>query len=278
MALLANLNDGHLFFHYSIDPVYNESDDYILHGHSLYEVYFLVGGKIHYLIEGKKYVPKPGSMLLMKPGVLHGYKLFPGEPYERYALHFDESCLFPEYADRLLRPFTGTESESGCHYSGALLPGFSSLFEALVLCSKMEPEAGLSSAKFALHSLLSHIAYMSRHKTIDAPIETASGAVSEIIRYINENYTRHITLDELSSAYFINKNYLNRLFRSVTGTTVMEYIIRKRIVLSQQLMMKGFSATEAGLRAGFGDYSSFFRAYRRINGHSPICDRIKNIE
>lgn len=275
MAVLAQMTGSGFHFHYSVDPAAADSDEYVLHGHSAYEVYFLVGGRVHYLIEGRRYDLKPGSLLLMRPGVLHGYKVFAGQPYERYALHFYEDALMPEYAQRLLAPFSAEAYDEGCHLSGELLPGFSSLFEALVLCSQMEGDEAFTAAEFAVHSLLMHIAYISRRRERAAPVSTATGTISEILRYLNENYTRHIALDELSAAYYINKNYLNRVFREVTGTTVMEYVLRKRIVLAQQLMRRGVPAAEAGQRAGFGDYSTFYRAYRRFNGSSPGRDRTR---
>ena len=45
------------------------------------------------------------------------------------------------------------------------------------------------------------------------------------------------------------------------------------MILAQELLTGGLSAQEAAVRAGFGDYSSFYRSYRRILGHSPLKDR-----
>ena len=50
---------------------------------------------------------------------------------------------------------------------------------------------------------------------------------------------------------------------------MIDYIIYKRISCAQTLLEAGMSATEAALTVGFGDYSSFYRAYKKITGHSP---------
>lgn len=63
---------------------------------------------------------------------------------------------------------------------------------------------------------------------------------------------------------------MNKVFRKATGTTVFDYLLHKRITAAQQLLITGYSAQEAASQAGFGDYSSFYRAYTRINGHSPF--------
>ena len=82
-----------------------------------------------------------------------------------------------------------------------------------------------------------------------------------------------MTLDQLSDRFYISKHHLNKVFRRATGTTVFDYLLHKRIVLAQELLIDGLSAQEAAARTGFGDYSSFYRSYRRILGHSPLQDR-----
>ncbi len=101
------------------------------------------------------------------------------------------------------------------------------------------------------------------------PFEQDQEPVRAIIEYLGERLAEPLSLDDLSNRFFISKNQLNRVFRQATGTTVGNYISHKRIALAQQLMLKGIPASEAALRVGFGDYSSFYRAYRRLNGSSP---------
>ena len=101
----------------------------------------------------------------------------------------------------------------------------------------------------------------------------APDTVTRIIWYLNQHLKENITLDQLSERFFISKHHLNKVFRKATGTTVFDYLLHKRITAAQQLLITGYSAQEAASQAGFGDYSSFYRAYTRINGHSPLRDR-----
>ena len=57
----------------------------------------------------------------------------------------------------------------------------------------------------------------------------------------------------------------------------MSYVSHKRIALAQQLLLDGTSASEAALRAGLGDYSTFYRTYRHLSGHSPAEAQKLNI-
>ena len=54
---------------------------------------------------------------------------------------------------------------------------------------------------------------------------------------------------------------------------MIDYIIRKRIAYAQQLLLNGVSAVQAGTAAGFGDYTSFYRAYKKHFGRSPNHDK-----
>ena len=43
--------------------------------------------------------------------------------------------------------------------------------------------------------------------------------------------------------------------------------------MAQHLLINGLSAQEAAAEVGFDDYSSFYRSYMRVTGHSPAQDK-----
>ena len=123
-----------------------------------------------------------------------------------------------------------------------------------------------------MEALLTQIIYMSDTESVlstDSRLDT----VSQITWYLNKNLKENITLDQISQKFFISKHYLNRIFRKATGTTVFDYLLHKRISLAQQLLTGGMNAQDAAIQSGFSDYSTFYRAYVRILGHAPSCDK-----
>ena len=124
-----------------------------------------------------------------------------------------------------------------------------------------------------LEALLAEISLMCQTLRPSTPDSSASGTITDIIRYLNEHLTEPVTLDELSGRFFISKYYMNRAFKKATGTTVMDYLIYKRIVMARQLMLNGFTAADAANETGFGDYSTFYRAYKKVMGCRPGADR-----
>lgn len=271
MPELSAIRTDQLFFHYSVDDT-EESSEYDLHCHPTYELFYLISGSVSYLVEGRQYHPVPGSVLLMRPGVFHGRR-HEGGTYERGAVHFSPLLLEEANRNRLLAPFHD-QGGNGCYYTDADACGFSSLFEVLSVCAGFpEPERVLCS-RYAVETLLASLVHMSKSRRSDVSSPTVSGVVNDVLWYLNEDIAKPVTLDALSAKFFISKHHLNKVFRAATGTTVMEYVIRKRVMLTQQLMQEGHTSTEAAEKAGFGDYSNFYRAYRRITGHAPSADKV----
>ena len=99
------------------------------------------------------------------------------------------------------------------------------------------------------------------------------GQNNHILYYLDEHFTQPISLDMLAERFFVSKSHLNQMFRKMTGTTVMDYVTHKRVNYVQQLLSGGISAAQAAQAAGFGDYTSFYRAYTKIFGHSPSADK-----
>jgi AraC-like DNA-binding protein len=98
-------------------------------------------------------------------------------------------------------------------------------------------------------------------------------ALTEVIDYINQNLTAIGSLSELQQRFFFSKSTLNRMFLEYTGSTVWEYVIIKRLHAARRMLIDGKSASAAARACGFGDYSAFYRQYRRVFGESPCRER-----
>ena len=101
----------------------------------------------------------------------------------------------------------------------------------------------------------------------------SAAALPEIIDYINRHLTEIKGLAELEQKFFFSKSTLNRLFSESTGSTVWEYVVLKRLHAARRMLLDGKSAAIAAANCGFGDYSAFYRQYRRVFGESPKRER-----
>jgi AraC-like DNA-binding protein len=96
-----------------------------------------------------------------------------------------------------------------------------------------------------------------------------SAILNSIIEYVNLHIDEDITIDKLSEHVFLSKYHLLREFKRQSGTTIHKYIIQKKLILAKELILKGIPITDVFKQCGFGDYSNFFRAFKKEYGVTP---------
>ncbi len=91
-----------------------------------------------------------------------------------------------------------------------------------------------------------------------------------IKQYIDSNYLSNISLDRLSSQFYINKFYLTRAFKERYGTTINNYILEKRITRSKELLrFSDESIEDVASACGIKDPNYFSRVFKKIEGITP---------
>ncbi|MCQ2558962.1 MAG: AraC family transcriptional regulator, partial [Oscillospiraceae bacterium] len=91
-------------------------------------------------------------------------------------------------------------------------------------------------------------------------------SLEAVSAYISKHITEEITLEMLANEFFIDKSYLNRKFKEATGMTLHRYIIRTKLQLCQQYIVKGVPLSQVYSLVGIGGYNNFFRAFKREFG------------
>lgn len=264
--------------HYAHNVSHQKTDNFLLHTHREYEIYYFVCGDADYLIDGKEYHLKPHTLLLIAPEVFHGIRVHTNAMYDRHTLHFDPNLLSVEWRVPLLsifpRAFPQGEHATLCCLENMEHSGVLPILRALEAGAGQDEHTHKILLTVLTQAVLS-ILMLCAPQASSATQETGrmSRTQREILEYLDAHFAESITLDALSERFFISKHYLNRVFRRATGTTVMDYLIHKRVSYVQQLLVNGIPAAQAAALAGFGDYTSFYRAYVKRFGHAPSHDR-----
>lgn len=96
-------------------------------------------------------------------------------------------------------------------------------------------------------------------------------ALVKAIDYINENFSEHISMDNLCAVSGVSKQYICRLFKVTLGSRPMEYIAKRRIQTAKELL-SGSDKTveEIALETGFCTASYFCKLFKRYEGITPI--------
>jgi two-component system response regulator YesN len=89
-------------------------------------------------------------------------------------------------------------------------------------------------------------------------------------KYIQMNYTKEISLEEIAIHVSVSSFYLSRVFSKSVGMTYKDYLIKLRMEKAKQLLKEGKKAIkEISLEVGYTDQNYFSRAFKKYYDKSP---------
>ena len=94
--------------------------------------------------------------------------------------------------------------------------------------------------------------------------------VETIIRLMQADFCRKLSLDEMARAVNLSPSRLRHLFKEETALTPAQYLRRVRMQRADSLLAGTFMRVkEISHAVGMFNSSSFVRAYKKIRGQSP---------
>ena len=87
--------------------------------------------------------------------------------------------------------------------------------------------------------------------------------------YIEENLDGDLSLENLAKQFYVSKYHIAHVFKDSTGLSIHQYITKKRLSACRDAILGDVGISEVYPMFGFGDYSSFYRAFKKEYGISP---------
>ncbi|MBP3655205.1 MAG: helix-turn-helix domain-containing protein [Clostridia bacterium] len=246
----------------------------IYHSHHYYELYFILRGSIRVIAEESDVVPVIGDALIYPPHCMHRVThTDPAQPYERFYLYLSKEFLetistdgfsFIEALDRL------ADGGRCCIRLGeqavtSLVPMADEIIEA---ARDTSPLAILGNRCRMILFLIHLLGLM--EKSVASTAADSSSRMSDLLRYINQNAAKPLPLDHLAEVFGSSKYTLLHDFKAHTGMTIHQYLLTRRVMFAQQLIVDGVKPRQAAVQSGFTDYTSFYRAFKSRTGKSPV--------
>lgn len=239
-----------------------------------YEIDYYMSGSRKISVDDFQFQAAEGSLIFHRPG----QKIVGIGNYDMYALSlsFDSAlALNPEnyHRDR------GGPVQSA--YSHPLLDhvpvhfcphhrhDYVRIFEQLLLNSYPWKENRENQEKLLteLFLLLNADLYYSSLKTQDR----MNAAIKDCCLYMNNNFEKDITLNQLSQMMHLSPNYFLKLFKKEMGITPKEYLLQIRLDYARSLL----SETDLNINVlsgecGFHDASYFSMFFKKRYGTTPL--------
>ena len=230
---------------FAVAHLYNDDKPMEMHIHDCYEIYYSISGGKQFLIDNCFYDIQEGDIFLINQFESHYLSQIDSQKHERIVMSIN-----PEYLKELS---TNATDLSRC---------FS--FRDTDMPHRMH----LSTEE---QNRFLNRAFNARCKNAEESqaASTHNAQVDAILSYINAHMQDALSLNELSSHFYLSSSYICRIFKAATGTTINKYITAKRITLSKSLLSQGYSVNEACEACGFNDYSNYLKAFTKAVGISP---------
>lgn len=222
---------------------------------------------------GKTLDLSPKDILIVAPGELHSIIAPPTGA--RYIVNFDTSP-YERFQDltflfSTMSPFYLLRREDNPQLSSALFSLLEQI-EGEYFGEGIYRESEISSLLLHFFVLLGRSRGSSEklQGTTLSKQQEYSDRFMLICNYINAHCTENLSLEQIAEQAGFSKYHFSRLFKELTGTTCHNYLINRRILFAQTLLMdSSVSITEVAMRSGFNSLATFNRIFKTQMGCTP---------
>lgn len=245
-----------------------------LHTHDYYEFYFFLEGNVQMQIGNDFYPVRFGDIMLIPPQVPHRtiintqaapYRRFVFWISQEYCNHLLQSS--PDYA--YIMQYVGTAKQYVFHTD---LISFNSVQSKILrLLEEMRSQKFGKEAQISIcvNDLILHLNRLAHELNTPGKKNYDRVLYRQLMEYIEEHVEEDLSLEKIASEFFVSKYHIAHVFKDNTGLSIHQFITKKRLDLCRDAIQSKMSITEAYQMFGFGDYSSFYRAFKKEYGISP---------
>lgn len=242
-----------------------------LHWHLEFELLIVKRGSLTLFLNNVEYRLKKGSSALIPCGILHRCEPENGATYDSVVFDLKMICTKGGKNSTYLLPLLSGDVEiTKCTYDDT--DTVSQIIQNI--CEELKSKTDFY--EFKIYALLSNLLHeiFATGKVISYDKGTKSvhrrRTITELLEYIEQNYTDHISLTQLAKVSGINEKYLCRFFKEFTGYAPIDYINRLRIERAcQQLSLNDANVITVAFDSGFNDNSYFSKIFKRYKGVTP---------
>ena len=254
-----------------------------------YELIFIENGCCKITVGDTSYECYKNDVIFLRPGVEHVLESLDEYDFSQPHVHFD--IHHDEYSERRyvnFKKFNELPEDDKCLLSKDMvdidIPTVIRLknpeyFKAQ-LFDLIESFGDVSSiSRLRVKALMTRILLIvfENYDKSYAKSSDSSNEMTLIKSYIESNCTQKITLDSLSSQFFMSKFYIEVNFKKCFGVSVIKYYNQCRLRASQKMILEGKRVGDISRTMNFDNIYSFSRFFKNALGISPSEYKNQNL-
>lgn len=251
------------------------------HFHNEYELYYLIKGARYYFIEHESYLVNEGSLVIINKNQIHKTAAYENPYHERIVLEFHDNLLTNLAS---MAAFDVSSFFANRYGVLTLTPMLQKQVQYLLTQIHKELKQKEAYHPFLLSMYLLELLILAERSVNSLPLASRGILatsqkhirVKQTATYIKNNLTNSLSLDTIAASQFLNKSYLSRIFKEVTGFTVNEYLSICRIEEAKKLLEETKDTVgNIAYHVGFESTSHFERVFKKYTESTPLKYRKK---
>ena len=237
------------------------------HAHAHYEIYFLVQGNRSFFLSNALYKMDGPAVVVIPPHTVHKTE---GGAFERYNINFSTA-----YLDAFQKEILESKSLQIIKLTQQEAKSLLQLVQDAYTLDKTKKQGN-----YYLRTLFSYGIYLlnksvNNRQSPQAVSQTAiPPLVLKVLEYLNANYEKTLTLDELAEHFFVAKPTLIYNFKKYVNRSPIDFLLAIRISKAKQLLVSTKqSVNEISNICGFSSPNYFGLIFKKKEGISPLTYR-----
>ena len=232
------------------------------HFHEYYVIGFIENGKRHLICNNKEFNIEPGDLLLFNPHDNHTCEQMDGKTLDYRCINVQ-----PDIMRKAVFEITGKNDLP--HFTPQVIfhSDIVPLLKELHLVIMQEEKDFRKEEIFFF--LLEQLIEEYTEQGVPSSKCEQSAEIKAICDFLEENYMKNITLNDLSNLTGLSKYYLLRSFTKQKGISPYSYLETIRIDKAKNLLKQGVSPIDVALQTGFTDQSHFSHFFKNFIGLTP---------
>ncbi|WP_211745629.1 AraC family transcriptional regulator [Paenibacillus sp. Marseille-Q4541] len=234
------------------------------HFHEYYVIGFIEKGQRYLICKGEEYIINPGDLILFNPYETHSCEQIDGK-----ALDYRCFNVEPEVMQKIVLEMIGNKSLP--HFNQSVIYQtelVTKLREVHMKVSQNEANDEFEKEELFL-SFMEELIGNHSDLTIDPQAPETSHEIRAVTHYLEENYTKSITLHDLSELTGWSKYHLLRSFTKQRGISPYCYLETIRVNHAKKLLEQGLKPIDVTYLTGFSDQSHLTKFFKRQIGLTP---------
>ncbi|MBU3100706.1 MULTISPECIES: AraC family ligand binding domain-containing protein [Clostridium] len=232
------------------------------HFHEYYVIGFIESGNRYLSCKNKEYTVKTGDLTLFNPHDNHNCKQVDGGTLDYRCINIEPAVMKKVAYEITGKDYLPYFTETVL-FSSDLLSSLSELHHMI-----MHEEKDFKKEEIFLLIIEQLIAEYD-HAGAALTTQPPNTEIKAVCDFLENNYMKSITLNDLSDLTGISKYYLLRSFTKQKGISPYCYLETIRIGNAKKLLEQQIAPIDVALQTGFTDQSHFTNFFKKLIGLTP---------